>query len=145
LVAIPTTAEVQGSVVEVKPAKSFGRSAVLSLQLTKLLMNGVSYSLETAPWSRSAKAQVQTTATEIGGGTAAGAAVGAAAGGGKGAGIGAGIGAAAGVLAATLTKGEPIVITPEAVISFTVKSPLTLNATTPAGNQPPASSGSGTR
>ena len=137
-IAIPATAEVQGRVVAVKPARSFGRAAVLTLQLTKLVMNGTSYPLQTGSWSRSGRGAAGTIAAETGGGTASGAVVGAAVGGGKGAGIGAGIGAAAGVLAAGLTKGEPIIIMPEAVITFTTRSPLDLSVT-PADGHPPAS------
>ncbi len=136
--AIPATAEVQGRVVAVKPARSFGRAAVLTLQLTKLVMNGTSYPLQTGSWSRSGRGAAGTIAAETGGGTASGAVVGAAVGGGKGAGIGAGIGAAAGVLAAGLTKGEPIIIMPEAVITFTTRSPVILGVT-PAVGPPPAS------
>ena len=137
-IAIPATAEVQGRVVAVKPARSFGRAAVLTLQLTKLVMNGTSYPLQTGSWSRSGRGAAGTIAAETGGGTASGAVVGAAVGGGKGAGIGAGIGAAAGVLAAGLTKGEPIIIMPEAVITFATRSPLDLSVT-PADGRPAAS------
>ncbi len=136
--AIPATAEVQGRVVAVKPARSFGRAAVLTLQLTKLVMNGTSYPLQTGSWSRSGRGAAGTIAAETGGGTASGAVVGAAVGGGKGAGIAAGIGAPAGVLAAGLTKGEPIIIMPEAVITFTTRSPVILGVT-PAVGPPPAS------
>lgn len=139
-IAIPTTAKVQGRVIAVKPARSFGRAAVLTLQLTKLVIHGASYPLQTGSWSRAGRGDIGTIAAETGGATASGAAVGAAIGGGKGAGIGAGVGVAAGVITAGLTKGEPIVITPEAIISFTIRSPLTLG-TTPADGSLPTSSG----
>jgi hypothetical protein len=127
VIAIPETAEVEGSVLDVKPAKNFGRAGLLNLQLTKIEINGSDYALETASWSRAGNAQVAQTALEIASGTAGGAAVGGSTGSGKGAGIGAGVGAGLGILAAALTKGEPVVIMPEAVIGFTIRTPLAIN------------------
>ena len=50
---IPTTADVEGRVVEVKSAGRFAGQSVLTLQLTRLSMNGRSYSIQTDQWSKS--------------------------------------------------------------------------------------------
>ena len=54
--AIPTTADVEGRVVEVKSAGRFAGQSVLTLELTKLTMNGKSYSLQTSQWTNPAMA-----------------------------------------------------------------------------------------
>ena len=47
--AIPTTADVEGRVVEVKSAGRFAGQSVLTLELTKLTMNGKAYSTANQP------------------------------------------------------------------------------------------------
>ena len=91
---IPTTADVEGRVVEVKSAGRFAGQSVLTLELTKLTMNGKSYSLQTSQWTKSAAGGGKSTAAKVGGGAAVGAVLGGIFGGGKGAAIGAAAGAA---------------------------------------------------
>jgi hypothetical protein len=59
--------------------------------------------------------------------TAIGAAIGAVAGGGTGAAIGMGVGATAGIGAMSATRGQPTVIPPETLITFTLQAPLQIS------------------
>ena len=123
---IPTTADVEGRVVEVKSAGRFAGQSVLTLELTKLTMNGRSYSLQTSQWSKSGNGRGKSTATKVGGGAAVGAILGGIFGGGKGAAIGAAAGAGAGTGVSAATKGQQIILRPEAVIAFQLQNPITV-------------------
>ena len=59
--------------------------------------------------------------------TGTGALIGAAVGGGGGAGIGAGIGAAAGIIGIAATRGRPVVIPPESMLTFRVDAPVAIS------------------
>ena len=131
---IPTTADVEGRVVDVKSAGRFAGQSVLTLQLTRLLMNGKSYTLTTDQWTKSGSGRGKATAAKVGGGAAVGAILGGIFGGGKGAAIGAAAGAGAGTGVSAATKGQQILLKPESVISFTTQNPLTV---TPAANRQP--------
>jgi BON domain len=134
---IPTTADVEGRVVEVKSAGRFAGQSVLTLELTKLTMNGRSYSLQTSQWSKSGNGRGKSTAAKVGGGAAVGAVLGGIFGGGKGAAIGAAAGAGAGTGVSAATKGQQIILKPEAVIGFQLQNPITVTpgATRSAMNQ----------
>ena len=123
---IPTTADVEGRVVEVKSAGRFAGQSVLTLELTKLTMNGRSYSLQTSQWTKSGSGRGKSTAAKVGGGAAVGAVLGGIFGGGKGAAIGAAAGAGAGTGVSAATKGQQIILKPEAIIAFQLQSPLTV-------------------
>jgi BON domain len=123
---IPTTADVEGRVVEVKSAGRFAGQSVLTLELTKLTMNGRSYSLQTSQWTKSGNGRGKSTAAKVGGGAAVGAVLGGIFGGGKGAAIGAAAGAGAGTGVSAATKGQQIVLHPEAIIAFQLQSPITV-------------------
>jgi len=123
---IPTTADVEGRVVEVKSAGRFAGQSVLTLELTKLTMNGRSYSLQTSQWTKSGNGRGKSTAAKVGGGAAVGAVLGGIFGGGKGAAIGAAAGAGAGTGVSAATKGQQIILHPEAVIAFQLQSPITV-------------------
>jgi hypothetical protein len=123
---IPTTADVEGRVVEVKSAGRFAGQSVLTLELTKLTMNGRSYSLQTSQWSKSGNGRGKSTAAKVGGGAAVGAVLGGIFGGGKGAAIGAAAGAGAGTGVSAATKGQQIILKPEAIIAFQLQSPVTV-------------------
>jgi len=123
---IPTTADVEGRVVEVKSAGRFAGQSVLTLELTKLTMNGRSYSLQTSQWTKSGSGRGKSTAAKVGGGAAVGAVLGGIFGGGKGAAIGAAAGAGAGTGVSAATKGQQIVLHPEAIIAFQLQSPITV-------------------
>jgi len=124
--AIPTTADVEGRVVDVKSAGRFAGQSVLTLELTKLTMNGKSYSLQTSQWTKSGNGRGKSTAAKVGGGAAVGAVLGGIFGGGKGAAIGAAAGAGAGTGVSAATKGQQIILRPEAVIAFQLQGPVTV-------------------
>jgi len=123
---IPTTADVEGRVVDVKSAGRFAGGSLLSLQLTKLVMNGKSYSIQTDQWTKQGTGRGKGTATKVGGGAAVGAVLGGIFGGGKGAAIGAAAGAGAGTAGSAIGKGQQIDLKPEAVITFTLQNSLTV-------------------
>ena len=124
--AIPTTADVEGRVVDVKSAGRFAGQSVLTLELTKLTMNGRSYSLQTSQWTKSGSGRGKSTAAKVGGGAAVGAVLGGIFGGGKGAAIGAAAGAGAGTGVSAATKGQQIILRPEAIIAFQLTNPITV-------------------
>lgn len=124
--AIPTTADVEGRVVEVKSAGRFAGQSVLTLELTKLTMSGKTYSLQTNQWTKSGNGRGKSTAAKVGGGAAVGAVLGGIFGGGKGAAIGAAAGAGAGTGVSAATKGQQIILRPEAVIAFQLQGPITV-------------------
>lgn len=133
---IPTTADVEGRVVDVKSAGRFAGQSDLVLQLTRLQMNGKSYNLQTDQWSKAGSGRGKATAAKVGGGAAVGAILGGIFGGGKGAAIGAAAGAGAGTGVSAAGKGQQIVLKPEAVISFTLQNPITV---TPGAKSQPLS------
>ncbi|HWS18309.1 MAG TPA: BON domain-containing protein, partial [Candidatus Elarobacter sp.] len=124
--AIPTTADVEGRVVEVKSAGRFAGQSVLTLELTKLTMAGKTYSLQTSQWTKSGNGRGKSTAAKVGGGAAVGAVLGGIFGGGKGAAIGAAAGAGAGTGVSAATKGQQIILKPEAIIAFQLQGPITV-------------------
>lgn len=123
---IPTTADVEGRVVDVKSAGRFAGGSLLTLQLTKLTMNGKSYSISSDQWSKTGTGKGKGTATKVGGGAAVGAVLGGIFGGGKGAAIGAAAGAGAGTAGSAIGKGQQILLKPEAVINFTLQNSITV-------------------
>ncbi|HEY1525065.1 MAG TPA: BON domain-containing protein [Candidatus Angelobacter sp.] len=126
--AIPTTADVEGRVVEVKSAGRFAGQSVLTLELTKLTMGGKTYSLQTSQWTKSGNGRGKSTAAKVGGGAAVGAILGGIFGGGKGAAIGAAAGAGAGTGVSAATKGQQIILHPEAIIAFQLQGPITVTS-----------------
>ena len=123
---IPTSADVEGRVVEVKSAGRFAGQSVLTLELTRLLMNGKSYNLQTDRWSKSGSGRGKSTAAKVGGGAAVGAVLGGIFGGGKGAAIGAAAGAGAGTGVSAATKGQQIDLKPETLLNFQLQNSITV-------------------
>ena len=123
---IPTTADIEGRVVDVRSAGRFAGQSVLTLELTKLTMNGRSYSLQTNQWTKSGNGRGKSTAAKVGGGAAVGAVLGGIFGGGKGAAIGAAAGAGAGTGVSAATKGQQIDLKPEAIVAFQLQNALTV-------------------
>jgi hypothetical protein len=124
--AIPTSADVEGRVVEVRSAGRFAGQSVLTLELTSLKMNGRSYSIQSDRWTKSGSGRGKATAAKVGGGAALGAVLGGIFGGGKGAAIGAAAGAGAGTGVSAATKGQQIILKPESIVSFQLQSPVTV-------------------
>jgi BON domain len=127
-VVIPQGADVEGRVVDVKSAGRFAGQSILTLELTKLDVNGRTYNLHSDQWSKSGNGRGKATAAKVGGGAALGAIIGGIAGGGKGAAIGATVGAGAGTGVSAATKGQQIALNSEALLSFKLESPLTVTA-----------------
>jgi hypothetical protein len=123
---IPTTADVEGRVVDVKSAGRFKGQSELTIELTRLTMNGKSYPITSDRWSKQGNARGKSTAAKVGGGAAVGAILGGIFGGGKGAAIGAAAGAGAGTGVSAATKGQQIDLKPETVLNFQLQSPVTV-------------------
>ncbi|HST77044.1 MAG TPA: BON domain-containing protein [Verrucomicrobiae bacterium] len=123
---IPTTADVEGRVVDVKSAGRFKGQSDLVIELTSLKMNGKSYQISSDRWSKQGSGRGKATAAKVGGGAAVGAILGGIFGGGKGAAIGAAAGAGAGTGVSAATKGQQIDLKPETVLNFQLQSPITV-------------------
>ncbi len=123
---IPTSADVEGRVVDVKSAGRFAGQSDLVIELTSLKMNGKSYQISSDRWSKTGSGRGKATAAKVGGGAAVGAILGGIFGGGKGAAIGAAAGAGAGTGVSAATKGQQIILKPETVLSFQLQSPVTV-------------------
>lgn len=123
-VVIPTDADVEGQIVDTKSAGHFeGRSAI-ALTLTRLRMNGKTYTLRTNQYDKQGASRGKRTAATVGGGAGLGAIIGGIAGGGKGAGIGAIVGAGAGTGVQAVTKAQQIKLPSETVLNFRLESEL---------------------
>ncbi|HXE90135.1 MAG TPA: BON domain-containing protein [Terriglobales bacterium] len=129
-VVVPKGAEVEGRIVEAKSAGRFKGRSEIALELTRLIVNGRSYAIQTDQFTREGSSRGKRTAATIGGGAALGAIIGGLAGGGKGAAIGAAVGAGAGTGVQAATKGEQIRIPSETVMTFHLQNSLTV---TPVG------------
>lgn len=123
---VPTTADVEGRVVDVKSAGRFKGQSDLVIELTRLVMNGKSYPLATDRWSKQGNARGKSTAAKVGGGAAVGAILGGIFGGGKGAAIGAAAGAGAGTGVSAATKGQQIDLKPETVLTFQLQNSVSV-------------------
>jgi BON domain-containing protein len=121
---IPTTADVEGRVVEVKSAGRYAGQSDLVIELTRLLANGKSYGLITDRWSKAGSSRGKATAAKVGGGAALGAVLGGIFGGGKGAAIGGAVGAGAGTGASSVGKGQQIILKPETVLNFQLQNSI---------------------
>jgi hypothetical protein len=132
---IPTSADVEGKVVDVKPAARFAGQSDLVIELTRLLMNGKSYPISTDRWSKEGAARGKATAAKVGGGAAVGAILGGIFGGGKGAAIGAAAGAGAGTGVAGATKGQQVILKPETVLNFKLQNSISIRPG--SGNRQP--------
>ena len=125
-VIVPNGADIEGRVAELKSAGHFAGKPEIALELTALNVNGRRYSLHTNQYSREGSSRGKNTAAKVGGGAAVGTIIGAIAGGGKGAAIGGIIGAGAGGGVQAATKAPAIHVATEALLSFTLESPLTV-------------------
>ena len=123
---IPNTADVEGRVVEVKSAGRFAGQSVLTLELTKLMLDGKTYNIQTDRWTKSGSGRGKSTAAKVGGGAAVGAVLGGIFGGGKGAAIGAAAGAGAGTGVSAATKGQQIDLKPETALNFQLQNSITI-------------------
>jgi hypothetical protein len=123
---VPSNADVEGRVVDTKSAGRFRGQSSLTLELTRLTVNGQSYGLQSNQWTKQASSTGKKTATKVGVGTALGAIIGGIAGGGKGAAIGAATGAGAGTGVQAVSGGEEITLPSETQLNFTLARSLSV-------------------
>lgn len=127
VLAIPKGATVHGVVTEDKKAGALGGSPVLALTLTSLDLGGQSYPLDTDQFKvKGPNKAGQTVGNTIGGGII-GTIIGCAAGRGFGCAVGAGAGVAAGTAASAASPGPGVWIPAEALVTFHLNTPLTVN------------------
>jgi len=126
VLAIPRGAAVTGRVVDVKKPGELKGGANIALQLTSLSLGGNSYSLATDTFNTGGPGKGGYTAANTVGTAALGAVIGAVAGGGPGAAIGAVAGTGVGLGASAATPGPRSVVPPEALLSFHLTSPATV-------------------
>ena len=126
VLAIPRGVGVTGRVVDVKKPGELKGGASLALQLTTLNLGGNSYSLATDTFNTGGPGKGGYTAANTVGTAALGAVIGAVAGGGPGAAIGAVAGTGVGLGASAATPGPRSVVPPEALLSFHLTSPATV-------------------
>ena len=127
--AVPSGYDVKGHIVDVKSAGKFAGQSLLVLQLDSISVGGRLYGIEADPYRRQGSNRTTNTAKKVGAGAVIGAIIGGIAGGGKGAGIGAAAGGGVGGGVQAAGKGQQIVLPSETVLSFTLRSPLTVTLT----------------
>jgi len=127
--AIPRGATVRGVVTDVRKTNSgdLGGSPELALSLTSLELGGQSYPLNSDQFKVKGPNKAGRTVGSAVGGALLGAIIGGAVGRGEGAAIGAGAGAATGTVASAASPGPGIWIPAEALVTFHLSAPLTVN------------------
>jgi hypothetical protein len=133
VLAIPRGATVHGVVTEVKNvgSGSLGGSSELALTLNSLDLGGQNYPLTSDQFKVKGPNKAGRTASSAFGGALLGAIIGGIAGRGEGAAIGAGAGAAAGTVASAATPGPNVWIPAEALVTFHLKGPVTVQPVSP--------------
>ena len=131
VLAIPRGATVHGVVTEAKKAGDLGGSAVLALTLTSLDLGGQTYPLQTDEFKvKGPNKAGETVGNAIGGGIV-GTIIGCAVGRGVGCAVGAGAGVAAGTAATAASSGPRAWIPAEAMVTFHLAAPLTVQPVGP--------------
>ena len=123
---VPRGADVRGRISNVNEAGRVAGKAELGLELTQLVVNGITYNVTTSEYQEVGEGRGGQTAKRAGVGAGLGAVIGAVAGGGKGAAIGAGVGAGGATAVQVMTKGEKLNIPSETKLEFTLKAPLVI-------------------
>jgi hypothetical protein len=131
VLAIPRGATVHGVVTEAKSSGRLAGSSVLALTLTSLDLGGQSYPLSTNEFRVKGPNKAGETAGNAVGGAIVGAIIGCAIGRGPGCAIGAGAGAAGGTAASAASGGPRVWIPAEALVTFHINAPLTVNPVSP--------------
>jgi len=134
VLALPKGATVHGVVTGVKKVGSgdLGGSSQLAIQLTSLDLGGQSYPLDTDQFKVKAPNKAGETVRNAVGGGILGTIIGCAVGRGFGCAVGAGAGVAAGTAASAASSGPQAWIPAEALVTFHLNTPLTVN---PVGAQ----------
>jgi hypothetical protein len=134
-VVAPRGTTVEGIIVDTQQAGRVKGVAEMTLKLNQLrLPSGETVVLETGTIRREGETSMGEDTAKVGAGAAIGAVLGAIGGGGKGAAIGAASGAGAGTAGVLLTRGKPLILSQETVLSFSLNSPATF--TYMPGQQP---------
>jgi len=123
---VPRGADIRGRISNVNEAGRVAGKAELGLELTQLVVNGISYNVTTSEYQEAGESRGGQTAKRATVGAGIGAIIGAVAGGGKGAAIGAGVGAGGATAVQVLTKGEKLNIPSETQLDFTLRAPLVI-------------------
>jgi len=126
VLALPLGATMEGKVVDVKKPGAFSGGGFIQLQLTQLDLDGHSYPLASDIFSTETPGKGARSAANTIGGAAFGALLGAAVGGGSGAAIGAVAGGGTGAALSAASPAPRTFIPAETMITFHLKSPLTL-------------------
>jgi hypothetical protein len=124
---VPRGAVVQGYVVGVKKPGAFRGDAGFALQITSLTMGGQTYHLSTDTFATDTHGKGGYTTANTVSGAAIGALIGAVAGRGPGAAIGAAAGGAAGLGLSAASAGPREIMLPETLLTFHLKTPLTVS------------------
>jgi outer membrane biosynthesis protein TonB len=130
--AIPSGADVEGHIVDLKSAGKFAGQSLLVLQLDRISSGGKYYNVQTDQYKREGSSRGKNTAEKVGAGAGIGAIIGAIAGGGKGAAIGAAAGGGVGGGVQAATHGQQIKLPPETVVNFALQSALTVTPSKPS-------------
>jgi BON domain len=125
--AIPRGAVVQGNVVGVKKPGAFRGDAGFALQITSLTLGGQTYHISTDTFATDTHGKGGYTTANTVSGAAIGALIGAVAGRGPGAAIGAAAGGAAGLGLSAASAGPREIMPPETLLTFHLKTPLTVS------------------
>ena len=123
---VPRGADIRGRISNVNEAGRVAGKAELGLELTQLVVNGITYNVTTSEYQEAGESRGGQTAKRATVGAGIGAIIGAVAGGGKGAAIGAGVGAGGATAVQVLTKGEKLNIPSETLLEFTLRAPLVI-------------------
>lgn len=129
--AIPRGATVHGVVAQAKQSGQLTGSAELALQLTSLEMEGQSYPIQSDLFHVQSPSKTGRTVGNTIGGALLGAIIGGAAGGGGGAAIGAVAGGTVGTAASAASRGPNAWIPAEALVTFHLTAPVTVNPVSP--------------
>jgi hypothetical protein len=125
--AIPRGATIHGVVTESRNAGQLAGSPELALRLTALELSGRSYPLDSDEFRVKGPSKTAHTAGNVAAGAILGAIIGGAAGGGPGAAIGAVAGGTVGTAASAATHGPAAWIPAEALVTFHLNAPLTVD------------------
>lgn len=123
-VIVPAGADAYLKLISASSAGHISGRSELALELTSVVFQGKTYTVETSDVKQSGASRGKRSAATIGGGAALGALIGAVAGGGKGAAIGAAVGGGAGTGVQVLTKGQQVKIPSETRLDFTLQQPF---------------------
>jgi BON domain len=124
--AVPRGATIHGVVTQTKNAGQLAGSPELALRLTSLDMGGRNYPLDSDEFRVKGPSKTGHTAGNVAAGAILGAIIGGAAGGGPGAAIGAVAGGTVGTAASAATHGPVAWIPAEALVTFHLNAPLTV-------------------